>query len=86
MISQWLRCAGEASLSRQDHANGTLITRPSTKRNVIRSSVTETSFTRASVLTAVFTPCLLNPFSVFLNNRSDSIDLPGRESVVCSQR
>jgi hypothetical protein len=42
MISNLARCSGVDSESRQDHANGTLIVRPSTKWAVIVSSVNET--------------------------------------------
>jgi hypothetical protein len=42
MISNLARSSGVASESRQDHANGTLIVRPSTNWAEIVSSVTET--------------------------------------------
>ncbi len=40
MISKLFRCSGVASDKRHDHASGTLITRPSTRKAVIVSSVT----------------------------------------------
>ena len=45
--------------------------------NVIKSFVTLTLFTRASTLTAVLTPSLLNPAPLLFNDRTDLIlDLP----------
>src|SRR5450759_3850988 len=85
MTSKCLRCAGVASLKRQDHAKGTLITRPSTRRNVINSSVTETSLTRASVLTAVLMPCLLDFIEILVNGYPNSVDLTGGEAMVRSE-
>ena len=67
--------AGAASLRRHDHANGTLMTRPSAKWKVINSSVTDTSFTLASVLTAVLTPCLPNPCQILLYGCANLIKL-----------
>src|SRR5713101_327091 len=85
IISYLFRCSGVASLSRHDHANGTLITRPSIRWKVIRSLVTDTCLTRASVLTAMLTPCLLNLSKLFLNDRTNLVQFPSRESVVLRQ-
>jgi hypothetical protein len=62
-----------ASLSRHDHPNGTLMTRPSIRLNVIRSSVTVTVLTRASALTAMLIPSLLNLAQFSFNDRTDLI-------------
>jgi hypothetical protein len=58
MISQFARCAGVASDSRQDQASGTLITRPSAKYAVIVSSVTSTRRIVGSAASAALMPCL----------------------------
>ena len=86
MISKLFLWAVVASLNRQDHASGTLTTRPSTRPKVIKSSVTETSLTRGSVLTAMLAPCLLDLFQVCLNGNSNLVKLVRREAMVLSQR
>lgn len=57
-ISKFERCSGIATESRQDHARGTLIVRPSTSRAVIDSSVTDTLCIRESDRTTVLMPNL----------------------------
>jgi hypothetical protein len=78
--------AGVASLNRQDHASGTLTTRPSTRLKVITSSVTDTSLTRVSVLTAMLTPRLLNLLQVCLNDSSNLVKLLGGEAMILDAR
>src|SRR6266496_1460535 len=85
MISKLFLCAGAASLNRQDHASGTLTTRPSTRKKVINSSVILTSLTRASVLTAMLMPCLLDLFQVLLNGCANAVELSSRETVILGQ-
>src|SRR5947208_16792660 len=82
MISNLALCSGVASARRQDQARGTLTVLPSTKSKVMRSSVTETAFTRGSTLTTVLIPCLNNSFQVGLDQSSDRHQLLSRESLV----
>src|SRR5262245_44304784 len=86
MISQLLRCSGFASLNRHDQANGTLITRPSTRWKVICSSVTETPLTRGSALTAVLIPRLLNLCQFCHDDGTDLVQLTSRKCVILRQR
>jgi hypothetical protein len=85
MISKLFLWAGVASLNRHDHARGTLTIRPSARQNVINSSVTETCLTLLSVLTAMLTPCLLNPSQVDLNDGPNLVQLLCREAMILGQ-
>jgi hypothetical protein len=85
MSSQLARCAGVASDSRHDHANGTLMTRPSTKCAVIVSSLTWTRVIRDSTLTAVLMPCLDDRRFVLNDEPTDVIQLTWAEPMVPRQ-
>ena len=52
------RCLGVASDKRQDHASGTLKTRPSIKYAMMASDVTLTSRILGSLLSTMLMPCL----------------------------
>src|SRR5438477_10701710 len=58
------------------------MTRPSTRWNVIKSSVTAACLTRASALTAMLTPSLLNLAQFSFNDRTDLIKLASTETVI----
>src|SRR5437870_3827046 len=85
MSSQFARCAGVASASRHDHASGTLMTRPSTKRAVMVSSVTSTCAIRFSTLTAVLMPSLNNGRFLLDNETTDLVELAGTEPMIPCQ-
>jgi len=85
MSSQLARCAGVASDSRHDHANGTLMTRPSTKCAVIVSSLTSMRAIRDSTLTAVLMPCLDDRRFVLNDEPTDVIQLAWAKPMVPRQ-
>ena len=82
---QFARCAGVASDNRQDHASGTLITRPSARCAMISSLVTRMSWTTGSLLATMFMPGLQNRSSMLLDRASNHIQVPGAEAVVASK-
>lgn len=85
MISKLVRCAGVASDSRQDHASGTLILRPSSSSAMIKSSVTFIVIIRGSLLTTVFIPALHNAIQIFEGQLSDMVKFVCLESIVCAK-
>jgi hypothetical protein len=85
----WYRalCVGDASERRHDHANGTLITLPSTKYAVIVSDVIVISRIRASTLTTVLIPCLHNLIEMDLDPATNIVQfLRGKTLIGISIR
>ena len=82
MISKFARSAGVASESLHDHASGTLMMRPSTRKAVMASPVTFMSQMRASALTAVLMPCLHDEIIMLFYQSPDRIQLAGRKTVI----
>ena len=67
---------------RQDHANGALTVRPSTSSKVIRSSATNTAFTRGSILIAMLMPCLYNFQQIGANLITDGREFARGKTVI----
>src|SRR4030067_2174602 len=81
------RCLGVASDSRQDHASGTLITRPSARCAMISFAVTRTSWISGSLVNsaAVLMPCLQYRGAVGYNDPSHLAQLPRADAVAAGK-
>src|SRR5690348_15771125 len=85
MMRNLARCAGVASDSRHDQANGTLITRPSDNRATISFLVMRTSSIRGSLFAAVLIPRLQYRCAMRHDDPADHIQLPGSKTVIACQ-